>query len=139
MPTYQEASRIIEKHLVDNWAFTPIAMENVSAVDYTSPSRGDLAEGESPFIAATVMYNTSAAAEIGEWAIKRTWGNLAVDFYAKEDTGTNDIHTNIDNLTDIFEYTTIQGIVFRDLTILRPVTSKGWHLKPTLLRFYFNR
>lgn len=139
MPTYSEVRQIVGDHFTANWSFTPIAFGNVPEVDYTDVAKPSLAVGTDPYIKVDIFHNTSAAAEIGQDAIRRSWGNLAVDFYSKEDTGSAVNSANIDNLTNIFEYQTIQDIVFRDITILRPVTAEGWYILPTMLRFYFNR
>lgn len=139
--SYDMAGQIIEAQFSSSWSFTPIAYENVPPIDLTAAGRPVLSEGSDPYIAIKLFFGASAAAEVGvgEDAIKRSWGNLAVDFYSKEDTGSSVNQTNIDNLTNIFEYTTISDIVFRDITILRPVTAEGWYITPTMLRFYFNR
>lgn len=139
MLTYDQAGQIIEAQFNTSWTFTPIAYENVPPLDLTDVNRPALSEGTDPFIAIKLFFNASAAAEIGVGAIRRSWGNLAVDFFTKEDLGSSINQTNIDNLTNIFEYTTISDIVFRDITILRPVTAEGWYITPTMLRFYFNR
>ena len=139
MLSYDQAGQIIEAQFSANWTFTPIAYENVPPLDLTEAARPPLAEGSDPFIALKIFFGMSAAAEVGINAIRRSWGNLAVDFYTKEDLGSSINQTNIDNLTNIFEYTTISDIVFRDITILRPVTAEGWYITPTMLRFYFNR
>ena len=139
MPSYDQAGQIMDAQFAASWSFTPIVYENVPAVDLTDVARAPLAEGILPFIAVKYFFNVSSAAEIGVGAIKRSWGNLAVDFHSKEDTGSSVNQANIDNLTNIFEYKTISDIVFRDITILRPVTAKGWYITPTMLRFYFNR
>ena len=139
MPTYAEASKTIEQMFTDHWAYTPVVFENVPAVDYSSASREELSQGIDPYIAIKLLYNDSMAAEIGQGAIKRTWGNIAVDIHIREDTGTAVAQANIDNLSDIFEYTTVQGIVFKNMTVFRSSTINGWHITPTMVRFYFNR
>ena len=139
MPTYSQVRQIIEDQFTANWSFTPVIFGNVPEVDMTDVNRPSLAEGVDPYIWAQIFHNTSAAAEVGQNAIKRSWGNLAVDIYSKEDTGSAGNTANIDNLTNIFEYQTIQDIVFRDITILRPITAEGWYITPTMIRFYFNR
>lgn len=139
MPTYDSVGQIIEAQFSANWSFTPVIFENVAERDLTDANRPFLAEGSSPYIAIKILYNQAAAAEIGANAIKRTWGNLAVDFHTKQYEGSSTNQLNIDNLTNIFEYKTISDIVFRDITILRPITAEGWYITPTLLRFYFNR
>ena len=139
MPTYNQVGQIIEAQFTANWSFTPVAHENLPAKNLNDVNRPVLAQGILPFISVKILHNNSAAAEIGASAIRRTWGNLAVDFHSKEDTGSSTNQTNIDNLTNIFEYKTISDIVFRDITILRPVTAEGWYITPTMLRFYFNR
>jgi len=139
MLSYNQGRQIIEDLFSANWTFTPIIFGNVPQVDMDDVNRPVLAEGTDPYIWAQIFYNASGAAEIGENAIRRSWGNLAVDFYSKEDTGSAVNMANIDNLTNIFEYQTIQDIVFRDITILRPTTAEGWYITPTMIRFYFNR
>ena len=139
MPTYNQAGQIIEARFESLWSYTPYVFENTPAVDINDVARPKLPEGVAPYISIKIFHNASAAAEIGTGAIKRSWANLAVNFFSKEDTGSAVNQTNIDNLTNIFEYQTISGIVFRDITILRPVIAEGWYLTPTMLRFYFNR
>ncbi|MGD2065549.1 MAG: hypothetical protein PVI43_00080 [Candidatus Bathyarchaeota archaeon] len=139
MPTYDSAARIIEDFLDSNWTFSKVAFENVAAIDYSDADRKALSQGEDPFIAVKIIYGPSAAAETGQNAIKRTWGNLAVDFYTKENKGTSINQTNIDNLSNLFEYKTISDIVFRDITVMRSVPMEGWFITPILVRFYFNR
>lgn len=139
MPTYDQASRIIESYLDTNWTFTPIAYENVPPMDLSDPQRPILSKGTDPYIAVNLFYNDSGAAEVGVAPLKRTWGNLAIDFHTREGKGATANTTNIDNLCNLFEYTTISDIVFKNMTILRPVTAEGWYITPTMLRFYFNR
>jgi len=139
VPSYSEVRQIIENRFASEWTFTPVIFGNVPEVDMTDVNRPSLPEGVYPYIWAQIFHSTSAAAEVGQDAIRRSWGNLAVDFYSKEDTGSDENAVNIDNLTNIFEYQTIQDIVFRDITILRPTTAEGWYITPTMIRFYFNR
>jgi hypothetical protein len=139
MPSYSEVRQIIEERFASQWTFTPVIFGSVPEVDMGDVNRPSLPEGVYPYIWAQIFHNASAAAEVGQNAIRRSWGNLAVDFYSKEDTGSDVNAVNIDNLTNIFEYQTIQDIVFRDITILRPTTAEGWYITPTMIRFYFNR
>ena len=139
MPTYNQVGQIIEARVESLWTYTPFIFDNIPAIDLNDVARPKLPEGVAPYISIKIFHNASAAAEVGENAIRRSWGNLAVDFFSKEDTGSSVNQTNIDNLTNIFEYQTISAIVFRDITILRPIIAEGWYITPTMLRFYFNR
>jgi hypothetical protein len=139
VPSYSEVRQIVEGRFDSDWTFTPVIFGNVPEVDMKDVDRPSLPEGVYPYILARLFHGASAAAEVGQDAIRRSWGNLAVDFYSKEDTGSDENAINIDNLTNIFEYQTIQDIVFRDITILRPTTAEGWYITPTMIRFYFNR
>ena len=139
MPTYQSVEDTVGAQLVANWSFTPVSYENVSPVDESIPARPALGVGTDPFIAVKVQYNTSSAAETGMTPLKRTWGNLLVEFYSKEDTGTLQNRINLDRLAAIFEYKTLSDIVFRDITVLRSAAHNGWFITPAMVRFYFNR
>ena len=139
MPTYQSVETVIGQQLVAEWSYTPVRYENVEAFDETIVGRPSLAIGTDPFIAVKVMYNTSSAAEVGVNAIKRTWGNLLVEFYVKENEGTLQNQINLDRLSAIFEYQTISDIVFRDITVLKSAPHNGWYITPVMVRFYFNR
>lgn len=139
MPSYEAAEKAIGAVLETQWTFTPVAYENVAPIDYADVAKPRLAEGELPFIDIKVLYNASAAAEVGQNTPKRTWGNLAVDFYRKKDKGVIDSRTDLDRLSAIFEWKTISDIVFKDIEVLRPVEANGWHIMPVMIRFYFNR
>lgn len=139
MLTYDSAGQIIEAQFTANWGFTPFIFENNPERDMTDVNRRPLAEQSNPYIAVKILYNQSSAAEIGQGAIKRTWGNLVVDFHTLQNKGAAINQANIDNLANIFEYKTISAIVFRNIDVLRPVTAEGWYITPIMLRFYFNR
>ncbi len=132
MPTYEQVETTIGSQFNASWGFTPVLYENVADKDA-------LGKGVADYISIKVMYNASAAAEIGVGAIRRTWGNLLVDFHTKENKGTQANQVNMDRLAAIFEYQVISDIVFRDITVLRSSDFQGWYITPAMVRFYFNR
>jgi len=139
MPSYEEVEKAIGTVLQAQWTFTPIAFENVPAADFGDVSRARLAEGEAEFIDVEILYNASQAAEVGLNSLKRQWGNLAVDFYVKQDKGVISTRTNLDRLVAIFEWQIISDIVFKDIEIMPSFKRNGWHIVPTMVRFYFCR
>jgi len=85
------------------------------------------------------MYGHTQNMEITTNPVRRTYGSLVVDFYSKKDKGTATNMTNIDALVELFEYQTIDNIVFREMVIMQDRTFGGWFLTPTLIRFHFDR
>ena len=139
MPTYQSAENTITLQFGDNWSYTPVAYPNVKAINETLSGGPELGIGQDPFIAVEIIYSTSPAIEVGTNPLKRTFGNILVEFYTKEDSGSLQNRINLDHLAALFEYKTIEDISFRDITVMRSGVKNGWYITPAMVRFYFYR
>jgi hypothetical protein len=139
MPTYQSAEDTITSQFGNNWSYTPVAYPNAPAINETVSGRPELGIGQDPFIAVEIIYSTSPAIEVGASPLKRTFGNILVEFYTKEDTGSLQNRINLDRLAAMFEYKTIEDISFRDITVMQSGTQNGWYITPAMVRFYFYR
>jgi hypothetical protein len=139
MPTYRSAEDTITSQFGDNWSYTPVAYPNAPAIDGTISARPELGIGENPFITVEVLYNTSPAVEVGTNPLKRTFGNVFVEFYTKVNSGSLQNRINLDYLAAMFEYQTIEDISFRDITVMPSYPKNGWYITPAMVRFYFYR
>lgn len=139
MPTYSQVTETIISRIGSVWVATPVAYENVEPLDYSDPNRPLLSAGQSPYLGIKVTFGDSSAVETGPNAIKRTWGYIETAFYCREASGTKTTQANLDAFAALFEYRQINGIVFKEITGLEPVTVGGWYVTNALLRFYFHR
>lgn len=137
--TYDQALKTIQSQFQTNWTYTPVAYDNVEPRDFSDPVQPLLSDLQTPYIGVKVLFEESYAAETGPNAIKRTWGSIETSFFTRLSSGASTNSANIDNLSNLFEYKVIGGIVFKELMVLTPIPTKGWYVTPTLLRFYFNR
>ncbi len=139
MPTYSAVTKSIEDRFDTLWTNTPVAYKNVAPLDYDDVDKPVLADGSDPYIVTDIMPGHTENMEITNNPVRRTYGSLAVELYSKKDTGTATNQANIDALVALFEYQTIDNIVFREMVIMQDRTFGGWFLTPTLIRFHFDR
>ena len=139
MPTYSEVLTSIENAVDTLWPHTPVAYDNVEALDYTDANRPQLSVGSAPYIAVCTKFSEAFAAEVGQGAIIRTWGFLEIAFNTREHQGSKINATNLELMAQIFEYQVIDGIVFKEMSVMDTLIEKGWYVTPALIRFYFNR
>lgn len=138
MPTYADVPKTIGTFLAANWTATPLAFNNVPALNYAGDKK-PLAEGSDPYVSVKVQYGETQNLEVGINPARRTFGNLILDFYSKKDSSTLTNQTYMDAMIALFEYKKISGIVFREMAVMQDQTLNSWFITPTMIRFHFDR
>jgi len=137
--SYVDALSVIQTAMEAGWGDSRVAYENVEPLDYSDVSRPLLSNGTAPYVAIKVLFSDSYAVETYPTAVKQSWGHLSANFYVRQAAGTKSHKSNLDALSALFEYKTIGGIVFKEMSILAPFRSEGWYVMPVMMRFYFTR
>ena len=139
MPTYAETTKIIESRLESLWTNTPVAYQNVPPLNYDLADNPPLVEGTIPYILTKILYGNTQNMEIQKSPSRRTFGNLVVDLYSKKDGGSAENQTNMDALSNLFEFQVVSGVTFKELVTMQDRTHGGWFVTPVMIRFFFDR
>lgn len=138
-----EARKIIEVQLADNWSYTPIKWQNVENRNLSIPAQQVLEFGTDDYLAVDVDIFSSLTITVPASCIRYS-GEIITSLCVKEGKGAAILDQYATFLINILENKTLPGD--SDPVRVRNITGSalyraapGWYVRETRFSFFFNR
>ena len=98
----------IMEYIAANWSATPFSYVGIPWKNLSAPGQPLLEEGDDDFVIFEIISGDSEPASVPLNCVRRN-GFLSAAVYVKEDTGSRQAKTYLDQLNALFEYKTLPG------------------------------